>query len=67
MGVTVGIIVSIVEVGITAAGRLVGTEVGLTTGIAVVVAVQALRRKRLTMMSFFIESNYMLLAQATIS
>ena len=62
MDVTVGITVSIVEVGATADGMLVGIGVALgsMTGNCIGVAVQAVRMSKEALMIFFIENNYML-------
>ena len=53
VGITVGMIVSAVEVGIAVGGIVVGNGVDLDSVAGIFVVVQAVRRNKETMMNFF--------------
>lgn|SRR5690349_23670630 len=59
VGRAVGLIGSVVEVGAAVGGRLVGGRVSVDWLTGTGAGAQAVRRNRKTMLSFFIESNYM--------
>jgi hypothetical protein len=59
VGRAVGLIDSVVEVGTAVGGTLVGGGVSVDCLTGTGPGVQAVRRNRKTMLSFFIESNYM--------
>lgn len=63
VGTTVGIIVSTVELGIAVEGILVGNGVDVDSIAETSLAVQAVRRKRKTIMNFFMIA---ILAQAAV-
>lgn len=64
---TVGVIASIVEVGMVVGGTLVGSGVGVDSMTGISVAVQAVRMNKETMMIFFIQGNYMSLQALALS
>jgi hypothetical protein len=55
----VGRMVSIVEVGMAVGGTLVGSGVGVNATIGGLSGIQAVRKDRAVIMSFFIQGNYM--------